>query len=170
MARTPPSCAAGRASAHGGQRYLPQTPIRLTALLHCSGFMPLFHWQHSLSTRWRSSIRPTSRACCCPRESGHGRASVLNRLKLACAAAARRQQLRVLTPNVAFALPRCTHFVSYTRGLPHGSTVKITQAPRVNPFEKGAFTGMHLLAVPSTHAHMRCTAFPSTLVCSMPQP
>ena len=54
-------------------------------------------------------------------QSGHGRASVLNRLKLACAAAARRQQLRVLTPNVAFALPRCTHFVSYTRGLPHGS-------------------------------------------------
>ena len=60
--------------------------------------------------------------------SGHGRASVLERLKLACAAAARRQQLRVLTPNVAFALPRCTHFVSYTRGLRHGSSVKITQA------------------------------------------
>ena len=103
-------------------------------------------------------------------QSGHGRASVLSRLKLACAAAAQRQQLKLLTPNATFALPRCTHFVSYTRGLPHGSTVKITQAPRVNPFEKGAFTGMHLLVVPLTHAHMRCTAFPSTLFCSMPQP
>ena len=48
--------------------------------------------------------------------SGHGRASVLERLKLACAAAAQRQQLKLLTPNATFALPHCTHFVSYVMG------------------------------------------------------
>ena len=93
-------------------------------------------------------------------QSGHGRASVLNRLKLACAAAAQRQQLKLLTPSAAFSLPRCTHFVSYTRGLPHGACVKITQATRVQPFEKGTFTGMCLAAMPLTHARMSCTTCP----------
>ena len=75
--------------------------------------------------------------------SGHGRATVLHRLKLASAAAARRKTLRILAPNQAFALPPCTDFVSYVRQLPHGSTATITQRPRLLPFGVGAFAGLH---------------------------
>ena len=101
--------------------------------------------------------------------SGHGRASVLERLKRATAAAVHRQQLKVLAPNQAFALPHCTHFVSHVRGLPHGSKVRITQTPRVTPFEKGAFAGMCLPVTPLTHARMHCTAFRAALLHSMPR-
>lgn len=101
-------------------------------------------------------------------QSGHGRASVLGRLKLVSEAAARRQQLRVLTPNATFALPHCTHFVSYIRGLPHGSCVKLTQSTRVTPFAKGAFTGMCLAACLFMHAHMGCTAIPPAAVAACP--
>ena len=75
--------------------------------------------------------------------SGHGRPTVLARLELASSAAARRQQLKPLAPNEAFALPECTDFVSYTRGRPHGSTATLSQRPRVAPFDEGTFAGAH---------------------------
>ena len=73
--------------------------------------------------------------------SSQQRHVVLEKIRLAKAAEARRLQLALVRSDI-FSLPGCVDFISYIHGMQHGTRVKWRTKPRAAPYPLGAVPGM----------------------------